>query len=304
MPAKSDNQATAARIALNAKRNGTVGKLPKNSPSHKMATSMSEKELEKFTHVKKEAVTAWAKKSLTEVFAEEMLDTDGPGEEIASQKSLHDIIDAISDTDNETRIDSDDATWPSKVNGRSGQAGDPMALNSLGGRIAEQSLDREDFGSDHGLGSFDDEHDFAEPISGDAADAMAEMETQKREQIINGMVDHLMFHHNKYGTPVSHWDPEDLVMDNEYEFDISTENPEDIDLAREAMNIAAKNTGEELPAADALTSDVASSHEDPAVTFPGIDHENFDVTESIESGNEMLTEAISMDRWKQLANLK
>ena len=303
MPAKSDNQATAARIALNAKRNGTINKLPKDSPSHKMATSMSEEELEKFTHVKKE-VTNWGKKSLTEVFAEEMLGLDGPGEEIASDKSSNEMVGDISDIDNATRIDSNDAEWSNKVHGRKAFSGSPTALNTFGGRVAEQlEFDREDFGSDQAHDFSDNEVDVDEH-SGDAADAMAEMEAQKNDQIINGMVSHLMFHHNKYGTPISQWDPEDLVMDNEYEYDISTENPEDLELAKEAMKIAAQNVGEELPSADEPSMDVATTEESPVVKFPGVETEDEGVSESVESNSTMLNESVSVERWKQLANLK
>jgi len=51
MPAKSEKQATAARIALAVKQGKTKAK--PGSPSAKMAKNMSEKEIHHFTHESK-----------------------------------------------------------------------------------------------------------------------------------------------------------------------------------------------------------------------------------------------------------
>lgn len=80
MPAVSKNQQRAAAIALKAKKEGTVNKLPKGSASKGMA-SMSEKELEKFAGTKHKGLPKKADKkeatnltgfSLKEIFSEDL----------------------------------------------------------------------------------------------------------------------------------------------------------------------------------------------------------------------------------------
>lgn len=321
MPAKSKDQATAAKIALAAKRNGTIDKLPKNSASHNMATSMSEKELEKFTHVKESA--SWGRKSLLEVFAEEMLDTDGPGEEIASSKSTNDALkDKNNKINNDTDIDSVDATWDDKVYSQAPMTSNPGAFNSLGGRVAEQAFgdpfedvedldttdsddeeieltdadsfgdEREDFGADFGDGSspYDGENPNFEDEMGDFADAKAEMESEQKEKMIGDMVSHILFHNKNHGTPASQWDPEDLIMDFEYNYPINSDNEEDVEVAREAINLAMKQTGEEVPA--------TATDSNPEDIF------GVGVEESVENDGELIAESFTPARWKQLANLK
>lgn len=265
----------------------------------------------------KDQATSWTKKSLLEVFAEEMLDTDEPGEAIASDKSSNDALKARNNKiNNDTDIDSVDNSWYDSVHSQAPMTSNPGAFNSLGGRVAEQAFDderfqgdvdpsvsdeedeeielsdsdsfddeREDFGADFGDGSspYDGENPNFEDEMGDFADARAEMENEQNEKMIDDMVSHILFHNKNHGTPASQWDPEDLIMDFEYNYPINSENPEDIEVAQRAINLAMKQTGEE------------TQTETPDI---------FGVEESTENDGELIVESFTPARWKQLANLK
>jgi hypothetical protein len=265
----------------------------------------------------KDQATSWTKKSLLEVFAEEMLDTDERGEAIASNKSANDALKAKNNKiNNATDIDDVDNSWYDTVHSQAPMTSNPGAFNSLGGRVAEQAFgdpfedvedldtadsndeeiesantdsfddEREDFGADFGDGSsmYDGENPNFEDEMGDFADAKAEMESEQNEKMIGDMVSHIMFHNKNHGTPASQWDPEDLIMDFEYNYPINSDNEEDIEKARQAINLAMKQTGEEAPATDS--------------------NDMFGVEESIENDGQLLAESFTPARWKQLANLK
>jgi len=142
MPAKSKDQQRAAGIALQAKKNGTVGDLPSGAAKN-MAKSMSVKELEKFASTKHKGLpenkpnehTIWAGESLVEVFAEEMLGTDEKGEAITSDKPTSDQIeDAGRDKEDDTGGDAYDNSWDSEVHADApmAQSGRAMGSNSMG----------------------------------------------------------------------------------------------------------------------------------------------------------------------------
>lgn len=263
MPAVSKDQQRAAAIALKAKRDGKVDDLPKNSASYSMAKSMTEKELDKLASTKRKGLpkeknesAKWAGSSLVEVFKEEMLDTDGEGEAITSDKNVNDQNeDADRDEDN-TGWDEYDDTWTAKVTNSPTQAGAPLATNTGSARVSEakdpNSLDilfEQSRGEYYMADEYYDlthspEDDWADERNAARADYEAEMASQKEDQIIGDMVDHLLFHKDKHGTPIDEWEPEDLVMDFTYDYAIDSEDPEDLAIAERAIEQAKAQSGD------------------------------------------------------------
>jgi len=142
MPSVSKDQQAASSIALKAKKEGTIDKLPKKSASYQMATSMSIKELEKFAGTKRkglpkkkknESMFSWGGNSLNEVFSEEMLDTDDDGEAISSDKNRREQLTAAkNDTEDDTGWDDYDALWATKVATNPTQGGNSTGMNAMG----------------------------------------------------------------------------------------------------------------------------------------------------------------------------
>jgi len=141
MPSVSKNQQAAAAIALKAKKEGKIDDLPKKSSSHQMATSMSVEELEKFAGTKRkglpkeknESKSGWAGSSLSEIFKEEMLDTEEPGEEISSDKNRRDQLKAAgNETEDDTGWDEYDALWTQKASTNPTQGGNASGMNAMG----------------------------------------------------------------------------------------------------------------------------------------------------------------------------
>lgn len=142
MPAVSKNQQRAAAIALKAKKEGTVDQLPKGSASKGMATSMSQKELEKFASTEHKGlpkkvnettkemgiVEAWEEACMVR---EEMLGVEDG--EIATAKSK---TERLEDKEDKTKDYKD--TWTSRVNAVASHSRDPMTTNTRGARVAEE----------------------------------------------------------------------------------------------------------------------------------------------------------------------
>lgn len=143
MPAKSKDQQIAAGLALKAKKDGTVEDLPKGSASYQMATSMSEKELDKMASTKRKElpknvdeaainkiVEQWEKALLVQ---EEMLDLNDEDGQIATQNSKPERV-KKRNSKNKTYKNK----WPNAVPPTANNARSPMTNNTRGARVAEQ----------------------------------------------------------------------------------------------------------------------------------------------------------------------
>lgn len=150
MPAVSKNQQQAAAIALKAKREGGASNL-RSGAAKDMAQSMSEEELEKYASTKRKGLPKkktkkesadWAGSTLSEIFAEEMLDAsteDAKAEDqIASQKSE---VEQLEDQDIGNGKGTRD-TWTSVAGGKqpalASHPRGPMSGNTMGTRVAEE----------------------------------------------------------------------------------------------------------------------------------------------------------------------
>jgi hypothetical protein len=277
MPAKSKAQQKAAAAALAAKKQG---KLPKHPVSRDMAKSMSVEDLEDFASTEHKGLPYKVKKSkkeavempkLKQIFdeqwekalnvQEEKLNLDNSDEDeekkqIATKKSKKDRV-----TDNnKSKSKKKQAKWTSTVAGLAHNSSHQLSTNTAG--AARVSHEARSFAT-----AWDEDEYYDDP----SAERESEYLAHRREEIVEDMAAHILWHYEKHGSPITEWEPVDVLLDLERELGVSAEDEDDLEMAREAIDLATER-------ADALKEESACVEE--ACGCPDSEEKTEEVKES------------------------